>query len=345
MSPAPGMLTVALTWQADEHDLAVLRAHLPPEVQVRSPGLAPYEDRHVCPLSHLIEIVEDADVLMGWIIPDEAIEAARKVRLVQPLHAGVDHVDFGRLRRRGILLGNVAGANAVAVAEHAMALLLALAKRILGNHQAALESRPLPLWTHGAHSMQLAGRTLTVIGMGRIGGLIARMARGFEMHVIGMRNNPARGLGYANQVLPPTELEVALKAADAVVVAVPLTRETRGLLGAEQLEAMRPQSLLVNVSRAEVVNEFALREALTNGTLAGYAADVWWSYPPATVGTYSRYPSMAGIHLLRNVIVSPDRASNTLETRRAMLELGAANVAALAAGEPLPLAVDLQAGY
>jgi phosphoglycerate dehydrogenase-like enzyme len=338
-------LEVVLTWQADEHDVALLSAGLPERVRLRVPPRVAYEDRHVCCVDDLLDIAEDADVLMGWIIPEEVVEAARSVRLVQPLHAGVDHLDFEQLQRRGILLGNVAGANAVAVAEHAMALLLALAKRVLSNHEAALGSRPLPLWTSGLASMQLAGSTLAVIGLGRIGARIARMARGFDMHVIGVRRDAGRGGADADQVLPPSKLEDALQAADMVALAAPLTNETRGLLGPEQFRALKPDALLVNVSRGELINELALAEALTGGMLAGFAADVWWSYPPATVGTYYRYPSMAGIHLLPNVIVSPDRASNTLETRDAMLRLGADNVAALAAGEPLPHMVDLNAGY
>jgi phosphoglycerate dehydrogenase-like enzyme len=344
--------TVALTWQADPGDLAILKAHLPPDTVVLVPELAPYEDRHVCVLDDLLKIVSDADALMGWVIPDEAIEAAPRVRLVQALHAGVDHVDFERLRRRKILLGNVAGANAVAVAEHAMALLLALAKRVITSHRAAIDSRPLPLWTSGFDCMQLAGRTLTVVGMGAIGSRIVRMARGFDMRVVGVRRNPSGSEPFALtdpdlavDEFSPSGLGSALNAADADVVAAPLTRETRGMFGIEQFQVMKPESLLVNVSRAELIAERALYKALVSGMIAGFASDVWWSYPRGAVGSYFGYPSLTGVHLLPNVVVTPDRASNAMEVRNEMLRLGAENVAALAAGKPIPLVVDLDEGY
>ncbi len=108
---------------------------------------------------------------------------------------------------------------------------------------------------------------------------------------------------------------------------------------------MKRSVLLVNVARAEIVDEHALHTAITQRWIAGFASDVWWSYPSGMVGAQYGYPSLQGIHRLPNVIVSPDMAANTLEVRESMVRLGAENVAAYASGRSMPRRVELNQGY
>ncbi len=337
---------LALSWQATQEEQRLITDRLPQDVDVRAPASSRSYDRHVCDPAELMRIARDADAIMGWIVPDAVIREGRELVLVQALHAGVDHVDFELLRSRSIRLGNVAGANGTAVAEHAMALVLGLAKRLLQNHAAARESRYLPLWSGRDESVQLAGKAMAVIGLGNIGRRVVGHAAAFGMSVVGVvrPGAPARDAG-TESVRPLTEIDDVLRAVDVVVVCAPLTPETRHLIGAPQLAAMKQTALLVNVSRAELIDEAALAEALRAEAIGGYAGDVWWFYERGTVGAYYGFPSMLGVHLLPNVLVSADRASNTPEVRRAMIVMGAENVASFIGDGTLRGEVDTERGY
>jgi phosphoglycerate dehydrogenase-like enzyme len=183
-------LSVGLTWQATSADLSLLREVLSGDVELLIPSVDQDVSMDSCGRDDLLRIAEKAKVLMGWIVPEDAINAAPELNFIQLFHAGVDHAPFDLLMGRGILLGNVSEANAVAVAEHAFALLLSLAKRVLRNHHAALELRPIPLWEPASSSLQIAGKTLVIVGTGHIGQEIAKRAAGFGMHVVGVRRGP-----------------------------------------------------------------------------------------------------------------------------------------------------------
>lgn len=337
-------LRLALSWQATADDLELLRALLPDRVEIRTPAAAASVDAHTCRLADLLEIVHDAEIVMGWVLPEAALAAAERLRLVQVLHAGVDHLDLDLLRRRKLVLGNVSGANAAAVAEHGMALVLALAKRILPNHLAGRDCEPIRFWHPDAVGLQLAGKTMAIIGLGRIGTAMARRARAFELRLVGVRRG-AQPSANVDVVYASESIDRALSEADVVAVCAPLTPETRGMFDEDRFGSMKPSALLVNVARAEIVDEYALHKAITERWIAGFASDVWWSYPSGMVGAQYGYPSLAGVHRLPNVVVSPDMAANTPEVRESMVRLAAENVAAYVDGRSMPRQVELSQGY
>jgi len=194
------------------------------------------------------------------------IDLAPRLRVACRFGAGYDNVDVPALTRRGIPLATTGDANAGTVAEHALYLMLALAKRGPALERAVKGGA----WPRGFGGVELRGRTCVVVGFGRIGRAVARRAAAFEMKIVAV-----------DPQVPGTEnLAAALPQADFVVLACALTPETRGLIGVQALARMKPGAFLVNVARGPVVDEAALVAALEAGRLAGAGLDVLETEPP-----------------------------------------------------------------
>lgn len=338
-------MKIALAWQASDDEVAYVRERLPADCTVAAPPRRPYVDRRVCDIDDLVSISRDAEVIMGWLVRREAIRAAERLRLVSYLHAGCDHLDLRLLHERGVAVANSAGANAVTVAEHAMALVLGLAKRLIGHHRAVTNGDYIRLEEGAFYSVELAGKTMTVVGLGSVGHHVARHAKGFDMRVVAVKRDPTADRGVADVVFGTDRLHQALGQADIVVLSLPLTMETRLLIDEKELQCMRKEAFLVNVARGQLIREGALYRALTEGWIAGYAADVWWDYDDTQpAGYHYNVPSRWGVHRLPNVLCSGNAAANAPEVKYRLLAQGAANIAAWARGER-PSVIDLDRGY
>ncbi|HSK16961.1 MAG TPA: D-glycerate dehydrogenase [Gaiellaceae bacterium] len=233
-------------------------------------------------------------------VDDELLDAAGpQLRVVANFAVGVDNVDLEAAARRGVVVSNTPGVLTEATAELTVALLLALVRRVAEGDRLVRGGEPWVWAPTFLLGRGLRGCTLGIVGPGRIGSAVARLARAFRMDVLESGRTPGPGR------VPLGEL---LARADAVSVHVPLTPETRHLLGREELRAMRPDAVLVNTSRGPVVDEVALVDALRRGEIGGAALDV-----------YEREPEVEeGLLDLENVVLAPHLGSATLETREAM---------------------------
>lgn len=202
------------------------------------------------------------------------IAAAKHLEAIVQFGAGLDNVDREAAAARGIAVRNVPGANAQAVAELALFLMLALARR-LPLHARSFASRVVG----DPPGTELAGKTLGVIGLGASGRALARMARGIGMDVIALRRNPGPDPD-ASWVGSPADLHALLARADYVSLHIPTSAETRGLMDAAAFRAMKPTAALVNVGRGDLVDRASLVEALDSRTIAGAGLDVYWEEPP-----------------------------------------------------------------
>ncbi|MBT1516784.1 phosphoglycerate dehydrogenase [Bradyrhizobium sp. SRL28] len=339
-------MKVLCLWHATEDEVNSIRKAMPRGTEVVAPK-GEYFSRYESTYSELEAHAVDADAFIGFAIPNGLIEIARNLKLICWLHSGVDELDLQLMKKRGVKLANVRGANAVAVAEQAMMLMLSLAKKTLLKHQAARESRKLfPLWGDEHRSAVLHGRTLGVIGAGSIGSRIAKDAKGFEMHVLGVRRNKGQPAEYVDSMHGIDELHSVLPKCDYVVLATPLTKETNGFFGKPELNAMKPTAFLINVGRGNVVQEKALYEALTSGRLRGYAADVWWDYDSGRTMPRSYFtPSRLGIEKLPNVLCSLGEAHNADDVRERDIEWGIQSLVEFAAGKPLTREINVELGY
>ncbi len=235
--------------------------------------------------------------------------------------------------------------NGPPVAELAMALLLAAAKFIVPFDQALRRHDWTPRYAPSPVAL-LEGKTALVLGYGSIGRRVGRACAGLGMQVIAVRRHlSGEADEWAAEIYPPSALHSLLPRADALLITLPLTPETRGLIGVAELAALPAGAVLVNVGRGEVVDQKALFDALQSGRLRAAGLDVWYNYPTAE-GTRSHTPPAAyPFHELDNVVMSPHRAGSSDETGRLRMLALADLLNGLARGDSPPNRVDLQAGY
>lgn len=285
-----------------------------------------------------VELAPEADVAFALALSKEAVARATPLRWLHCSGHAVGHFPLVELGGRGITVTNSRGIQAVPIAEHVMACLLALARRLPQTLRDQQERawRPNEL-TGEASPWLLASRTIGVIGVGTLGEAIAVRARAFGMRVIGMRRNPARGMpaGF-EQIVGPSDRDRLLADADVVVVAAPLTGETRQLLDAAAIAAMKPGAIVINVARGELIDEAALADALEAGRLGGAALDVFAHEP---------LPSDSPLWSLPNVIVTPHNSGFRSGHFDAVIDLFEENLKRFERGVELLNVVDLQIGY
>ena len=229
--------------------------------------------------SELLPLVAEIDAWIvrgGTKVTRRLIEAAPKLRWIGRAGAGLDNIDVAAARERGVEVMNVPGANAVAVAELVFGLLLALLRQI----PAADASVRRGEWDKSRFmGRELRGKTLGIVGLGKIGGAVARRATGFEMRCLGfdplVPAAAARAMG-----VEPLPLDDLLTRSDIVTLHAPMTPETKEMIGAAQIARMPPGAILVNAARGGLVDEAALLEALERGAIAGAGLDVFAEEPP-----------------------------------------------------------------
>jgi phosphoglycerate dehydrogenase-like enzyme len=237
--------------------------------------------------------------------------------------------------------------NALPVAEHTIALLLAAAKFIVPMDR-SLRAHD---WTprYGASpSVLLHGKQALILGYGAIGRQVAELCCGLGMGVTAIRRNASRPPTDSKPrigVAPPEALHRLLPKANTLLICLPHTPETTGLIGAAELALLPPRAVLVNIGRGSIVDEAALYHALRDGTLHAAGLDVWYNYPADEEARPHTPPSAYPFHTLDNVVMSPHRASGSDETEALRTSHLAQLLNAAAKGEPMPNRVDLQVGY
>jgi phosphoglycerate dehydrogenase-like enzyme len=237
--------------------------------------------------------------------------------------------------------------NAGPVAELAIALLLAAAKFLVPLDRSMRAGDWTPRYESGP-TLLLAGKTALVLGYGAIGRRVARLCRGLGMEVVATRRHapsPPQRDGEGILVASAGALRDLLPRADVLLICLPHTPETDGLVAAGELALLPPHAVLVNVARGPIVDEVALYHALHEGRLYAAALDVWYNYPSREQERSHTPPSAFPFHELDNVVMSPHRGAASTETERLRMDHLAALLNAAARGEPMPNRVDLAAGY
>jgi phosphoglycerate dehydrogenase-like enzyme len=278
------------------------------------------------------------DVLVTMALTAEMGRAATRLKLVQVPGAGLDRIDRSALPR-GAMLANAYG-HETGIAEYVIGAMLALTREFTrldgalrrGDWQSqwAVGLAPPPVWP------ELAGKTIGILGYGRIGRSIARRARAFDMEVCAIRRNVGRSAEDDLALLGgPDIIDDVLRRSDYVVISMPATPETIGWIGRRELGLMKPSALLVNIARAEIVDEDALYDALLRRSIAGAALDVWYRYPreagPAA-------PATRPFHELPDVLMTPHVSGWTDGMLDARAKLIAENIRRVACREaPLNL--------
>ncbi len=262
------------------------------------------------------DLIQEAEALITGRLSEEELSKASRLKVLFVPWTGVNSLPLKELKSRSVTVSNNHG-NAAIVAERAVTLALAVTGRVVFLHK-EMERGIWPGRTDDRDTswFSMQGKTCALLGTGEIGVKIAEMLKAFRCRVVAFRRHRSKGKPECIDVLVQS-INEAIEVADVVFIALPLTKETRGLLSAALLSSMKGK-FLINISRGEIVDEKGLYEALKNGVLAGAAIDTWYNYPsrerPATL------PSVFPIHSLPNVVLSPHVASWTEEGVQLMID-------------------------
>ena len=309
--------------------------------EIPAAGLRPLEDFALTVLSEAPpardELLEAAEGAVGVLsnvtekMDAEFMDAAGDgLRIIANMAVGYDNVDVEAAGERGIVVTNTPGVLDETTADTAFMLLLAAARR-LGESERTLRAGRWEWWGPKLFvGVDVWGKTLGIVGMGRIGQAVARRGRGFGMEIL--YHNRSRNEGAENELdARYADLDELLETADFVSVHTPLTEETRHLLGPEELEKMKPTAVLVNTSRGPVVDEEALADALADGRIFAAGLDVYEEEPKV-------HPKLLE---LENAVLAPHIGSGSRETRDGMAVLAAENIVAVLSGEEPKTPVDV----
>lgn len=257
-------------------------------------------------LSHeeLIETIGDYDGIIirsGTKVTSEVIDAGRSLKVVGRAGVGVDNVDVDYATRKGVLVMNTPAANILSAAEHTMAMMMALARKIVWADTSLKSGK----WERKKFTgIELSGKTLGIVGIGRVGGEVAKRAKAFQMRLIGYDPfiSPENAVKVGVRLLP---LERVLEEADIITVHAPLTKGTYHLLGEEQIRLLKPSALVINCARGGIIDEDALYSALKEGRIAGAALDVYEQEPPLG----------SNLLELENIVTTPHLGASTKEAQ------------------------------
>ncbi len=316
--PHSGKPIIAITWPISEEAVKRIKQHAEVRINEKEENLTPEQ---------LKALVKDATGILCLLtnkINAEVLEAAGpQLKIVASMSVGFDHIDLKAAKDKGVAVTNTPGTLDNAVAEHTITLILSLAKSI-PQADAFVRAGKYKGWDPKLFvGPELAGKTLGIVGLGRIGSAVAQTAKfGLNMKIIysDLKANQEFGAKYSAKF---RKLEHLLEQADVVTIHVPLLPSTKHLINATNLKKMKPNAYLINTSRGPVVDEAALAKALASKTIAGAAIDVYEHEPDIT-------PELLK---LDNIVLTPHTASATAEAREAMAQKAADNILAVLAGK------------
>lgn len=284
------------------------------------------------------EGLREADAAYTWILGADELKTAPKLRWVHTSAVAVETLCLREMFARSIMVSNTRGVQAIPIAEHVMAVLLALAKQM----PFVLESQAQSRWAQNEFTGDrlpwlLHGRTLGLIGVGTIGSEVAKRAQAFGMRVIAMRRRPAYGvIGHVEQVYGLADLSDFLGQCHALVIAAPLTPETEGLMGAAQFSLLPQGAVVINVGRAKIIDTGALMASLDAGHLAGASLDVFPQEP---------LPSEHPLWTTPNVILTPHTSGFRRGHWDEVIQLYGDNIERWLKGEALKYRIEPELGY
>ena len=335
--------TVLFIWQAPDRLREYLEAELGqlPQVKLIYPPDVEEET--------LIRLAPEADIIIGWRPTKGLLGAAKRLRLFINPGAGVQHLielfrELTKTRRVQLVNGH---GNSYFTAQHTVALLLALMNKIVLHHNWMVQGH----WRKGdkdAASIPLRERKVGLLGYGAVNSKVHRFLAGFDVEFHALRSDWAKLTEAPPTPLVeygPVQLDEFLKAIDILIVSLPLTHTTEGLIGKREFELLGPDGLFLNVGRGAVVDEESLYNALENRVIAGAALDVWYNYTPVSDEGGRTSPYNYPFHDLDNVILSPHRAASPFRDLKRWDEV-IENISRFAVGRREFLnVVDTEAGY
>ena len=280
---------------------------------------------------HAVELMPQADIVYGSFT-EEMLEKSEDLEWVQVVSAGVDYLPQSRMNQHGITLTNMRGLHADTVSDHVMALTLAWARNI----PVRVKNQQRRVWDREGGSRELAGMTIGIVGLGEIGKGIARRAKGFRMHVIGVQRDPDEQVEFVDDLVASDDLDRVLKQSEVLAIACPLTSDTEGMISDKQLAALPEGAFVVNIGRGKIIDEESLIESLRSGHLGGAGLDVFSEEP---------LPEDSPLWDMSNVIVTPHVGGQQTNYGGKAAHRFAHNLKLYHEGKPLKWVVDYKLEY
>ena len=282
--------------------------------------------------AQLLDHLRNAEIIFGLDYPSDLPSLAPNLRWVQMLGAGTDHLHGTGLLESDVVITTVGGFGSRAIAEYVINQMLCYAKQTRAYIAAEERQAWTLLWAD-----TLAGKTVGIVGLGRIGSAVAHLCKAFDMRVLATRRSPTQETHpCVDQILPASRLSDMLPQCDYVVVTAALTAETRNMLGEDEIRLMKDKAFIVNVARGEIINEEALIAALQEGRIDGAGLDVFAQEP---------LPPDSPLWRLPNVSVTPHGSAAIVDYGARAARYFADNLTRYLAGEPLTGVVDKERGY
>lgn len=315
------MTRIVVTYNAKQEEQSILNGILSPMADLVSlPDLTP---------DGRVNALKSADVLLSWNLArelqDGELHLISNAKLLQLLSAGADHIPYSKLRPGLVVAANV-GAYADPIAEHILAMVLALEKHLIDRHNKLKRGE----FDQASLNHMLRGSSCAILGFGGIGKAAAKLLRGFEVKIyaINTRGRTSEAVEFCGTL---KDLEHVLPLVDIVIISLPLTASTRGLIGKRELAWMKDDAILVNVARGEIVDEAALYEKLKANPNFMVGIDTWWEEPHTKGKFQMKYPFLE----LANVLGSPHNSGVVPGIMNTATRLAAENIRRYLNGETL----------
>ena len=293
----------------------------------------------------MLESGGDAEIIASVIVPGGYIQKASNLQMIQTFGAGIDRVDLDAVRDRGDVIVCNNHVNSAEVAESAISLLLAVAKNLIPSDRELRVGNWIHRWGGPVPNLEIRRKNVLIIGLGHIGADIAKRLKSFDVTITAAtRSGSSIHDNLVDQIVRIDEIEPHVKDADFVILSLPLTDESEGLVNREFLSWMKSASILVNITRAQIIDEHALCDALNEKRIYGAGIDVWWRYPSEWRGT-AIPPADVPFHELDNIVISPHRAAYSEPVQRELFLFAAKNILRFIHGETPLNIIDIERGY
>jgi len=296
-------------------------------------------------MESILEKGRDADIIASNRVPRELLESESRLKMIQTFAAGVENIDFTAIQNQDDIIVCNSHINAAEVAEYAITLLFAVAKNIIPNDRELRKGDWKYAFGGLNPNIEIRNKICLILGLGSIGSEIAKRLRAFDVRIIAAtRSGISKHADLVEKLVKIDEVKPLVEESDFIILSLPLTSESEGLVDEEFISWMKSDSILVNISRGPIVNEKALFNALRDNRIRGAGLDVWWRYPKKWRGK-GNPPSDVPFQELDNLVASPHRAGYSENTEREYFQFAGENILRFINGETPFNIVDSHRGY